>query len=372
MDPFAKTIFLSYAREDAVPARRISDALRAFGLSVWHDQSEQRGGEGWDLEVRKQISECALFMPVISANTQKRADGYFREEWRLAAERSRDIEATTPFLMPVVVDSTAQPGALVPEEFQRVPWTRLENGIPAPDFVKQVQHALAPAETEGPVATLVAKARRSHKEVWLLVLVSTVLVGGVGFFKTIYHHTPGTSAFPVVLVMDSPHPDRVFDPARVKLGGTNADDILGVLHDLPVTVLKESTSSTWRHEAEVVKLNPKLIVIHRTAFLSFPDGSAEDLYLLTDDKLVAFIGYVATQNPDTKFIIYSRRGWEAEGSASKWRAEATSRFPALTGRLDTWRVPAEHASFRDPLASQGLKVAVERSLGFKSGSASED
>ena len=37
-------VFLSYAREDSEPARRIADALRAFGVEVWFDQSELRGG----------------------------------------------------------------------------------------------------------------------------------------------------------------------------------------------------------------------------------------------------------------------------------------------------------------------------------------
>ncbi len=37
-------IFLSYAHEDAEPARKIADALRAFGLEVWFDATELRGG----------------------------------------------------------------------------------------------------------------------------------------------------------------------------------------------------------------------------------------------------------------------------------------------------------------------------------------
>lgn len=59
-------IFLSYASQDADAARRICDALRAVGLEVWFDQSELRGGDAWDASIRKQIKECALFVPVIS------------------------------------------------------------------------------------------------------------------------------------------------------------------------------------------------------------------------------------------------------------------------------------------------------------------
>ena len=62
-----QAIFLSYASQDADAARRLCEALRAEGLEVWFDQSELRGGDAWDASIRKQIKECALFVPIISA-----------------------------------------------------------------------------------------------------------------------------------------------------------------------------------------------------------------------------------------------------------------------------------------------------------------
>ena len=47
-------------------------ALRAAGVEVWFDQSELRGGDVWDAKIRQQIKECALFVPVIAANTRAR------------------------------------------------------------------------------------------------------------------------------------------------------------------------------------------------------------------------------------------------------------------------------------------------------------
>src|SRR3954470_10926333 len=101
-----KAVFLSYAREDSEAARRIANALRAFGVEVWFDQAELHGGDAWDANIRKQIRDCALFVPVISANTQVRAEGYFRLEWKLAADRSHLIARDHPFLVPVVIDDT--------------------------------------------------------------------------------------------------------------------------------------------------------------------------------------------------------------------------------------------------------------------------
>ena len=72
-----QAIFLSYASQDADAARRVCEALRAAGLEVWFDQSELRGGDAWDASIRKQIKECALFVPLISATTNARSEGYF-------------------------------------------------------------------------------------------------------------------------------------------------------------------------------------------------------------------------------------------------------------------------------------------------------
>jgi TolB-like protein/Tfp pilus assembly protein PilF len=125
-DPQAKgAVFLSYASQDAVAAKRICEALRAVGVEVWFDQSELVGGDQWDAKIRKQIKDCALFVPIISAATQARREGYFRLEWRLAVERMQHMDDDLPFLLPVVIDDTTDAGAFVPDKFRAVQWTRL-------------------------------------------------------------------------------------------------------------------------------------------------------------------------------------------------------------------------------------------------------
>ena len=141
--PTTPAVFLSYAREDAGAARRIADALRGFGVEVWFDQEELRGGDAWDTKIRQQIRECALFLAVISATTQAREEGYFRREWKLAVERTHDMAASRAFLLPVVIDPTPESAAEVPEEFLRVQWTRLPGAEPTAEFVAQVKRLLA-------------------------------------------------------------------------------------------------------------------------------------------------------------------------------------------------------------------------------------
>jgi TIR domain len=123
-------VFLSYASADREAARILKDAMPTFGLEVWYDESELGGGEAWDQKIRKQIRECDYFMPLISAQTEARHEGYFRREWRLAVERTLDMADDHAFLLPVVIDDTAQSGARVPEKFFTIQWLRVPGGRP--------------------------------------------------------------------------------------------------------------------------------------------------------------------------------------------------------------------------------------------------
>src|SRR6185312_10367139 len=124
------TVFLSYASEDRPAAQRIRDALPGFGLEVWYDESDLVGGDAWDQKIRRQIRECDYFMPVISAHTEARHEGYFRREWRLAVERTLDMADDHVFLLPVVIDGTTEAGARVPDKFRAVQWLRAPDGQP--------------------------------------------------------------------------------------------------------------------------------------------------------------------------------------------------------------------------------------------------
>ena len=125
----SSAIFLSYASQDADAARRLCDALRAAGLEVWFDQSELRGGDAWDASIRKQIKECALFVPIVSNNTDARPEGYFRLEWTLAVDRSHLMADDQPFFVPVILEDTPEATARVPERFRERQWMRLGSNM---------------------------------------------------------------------------------------------------------------------------------------------------------------------------------------------------------------------------------------------------
>jgi TolB-like protein len=158
MNSAPQAVFLSYASQDAEAARRLAEALRAAGVEVWFDQAELAGGDAWDAKIRSQIASCALFVPVISANTQARLEGYFRLEWKLAAQRTHTMAEEKAFLLPVVIDSTRDADAKVPPEFKAVQWTRLPGGEAAPAFVARVSRLIASVSyTEGPGSAPVSR-----------------------------------------------------------------------------------------------------------------------------------------------------------------------------------------------------------------------
>ncbi|MEY2880723.1 MAG: hypothetical protein RLZZ15_3103 [Verrucomicrobiota bacterium] len=145
-------VFLSYASQDAEAVLRIAEALRSAGVEVWFDRDELVGGDAWDAKIRKQIADCALFVPIISAATQARTEGYFRLEWKLAAQRTHMIADDAAFLLPVVIDETRDADARVPAEFKSVQWTRLPGGESAAKFCARVQTLLGSAAADaGPV-----------------------------------------------------------------------------------------------------------------------------------------------------------------------------------------------------------------------------
>src|ERR1700689_5337074 len=143
-----QAVFLSYASQDAEAAQQLCNALRAAGIEVWFDQSELRGGDVWDQKIRRQIHDCALFIPVISANTVLRHEGYFRLEWDLADQRTHMMARNRVFIVPVCLDTTPEAGADVPESFQRVQWTRLPSGDTSVAFVERIRRLLSPTLPE--------------------------------------------------------------------------------------------------------------------------------------------------------------------------------------------------------------------------------
>jgi len=217
MSQSGKAVFLSYASQDTEAARRLCETLRASGVEVWFDvEGGLETGDEWDAKIRRQIKECVLFIPLISANTQAREEGYFRIEWDLAAERARGIASGVPFILPLVIDETREPDALVPDRFRTVQWTRARGGELSAEtltqFTKLWSHraglakhlqsaasAPTPADQPRPSAATPFLGGRNF---WLILGAAVVAVTGILFLAS------HPAAMPGAATSDTPPPKR--------------------------------------------------------------------------------------------------------------------------------------------------------------------
>ena len=137
------SIFISYASEDLPAVRRLKAALDAQNLPAWFDKDALRAGDQFNNKIERSVKQCRLFIPVISLNTERRLEGYFRQEWRLASKRSWQMATSRPFIVPVFIDEEIELAhANVPDEFVDIHWTMLSNGQLTPEFAAQLQELL--------------------------------------------------------------------------------------------------------------------------------------------------------------------------------------------------------------------------------------
>ncbi len=241
------TVFLSYASQDSEAAERICADLRAVGVAVWLDKNELAGGDSWDAQIRKRIQDCALFIPVISSQTNARSEGYFRGEWNLATRRVMHRADDTPFIVPVVIDDTREADARVPEEFLRAQWTRLPAGEHASAFAQRVRGLLeGPLIThQGPMPTPARPtpppAGRNRALLAGSLATATVLVlGGAAWW-----YYQGTQPKPVVAAstLFAPPPHSVAVLAFLNLSGDPAEEYFsdGLSEELLNTLVRIDT-----------------------------------------------------------------------------------------------------------------------------------
>lgn len=131
-------IFISYAREDLPAVQRLKAGMDGAGLTTWFDLDRLEGGDDYDRKIHANIGRCSFFVPVISANTQRRLEAYFRREWSYAVDRTRNMAGGAVFILPVCIDDTTEAEARVPEAFKAVHMLRLAGGDPTPEFLRRL------------------------------------------------------------------------------------------------------------------------------------------------------------------------------------------------------------------------------------------
>ena len=163
---------------------------------------------------------------------------------------------------------------------------------------------------------------------------------------------------PVVVMMDSPHPARVYDDEAIRANGTNADIINDLLRDLPIQRVKETAGPFWHRDEEIRRLQPDLVLIHLSAFCS---KQCEPQRV----RLRQFIDYLA--DTDARFLIYSRMTPDSvDHHFKEMLGDLPQRHPDLPGRIHTFSlVQYGRPQWRDPATATAFKLRVKELLDLR-------
>jgi hypothetical protein len=132
-------VFLSYAREDLPAVQAIKAGLEAAGIVTWFDIDRLEVGDDYDRKIQRNIARCSYFIPVVSAATQRRLEGFFRREWSYAMDRVRNMADGALFILPVSIDATNAADALVPDKFKALHFSQLPGGQVPPEFARRLK-----------------------------------------------------------------------------------------------------------------------------------------------------------------------------------------------------------------------------------------
>jgi hypothetical protein len=122
--------------------QRIKAALEAVGITTWFDMDRLEAGDDYDRKIQSNIARCSYFIPVVSASTQRRVEGYFRREWSYALDRARNMAEGALFILPVSVDGAISADARVPERFKALHFSELPQGEVTPKFAQRIADAM--------------------------------------------------------------------------------------------------------------------------------------------------------------------------------------------------------------------------------------
>ena len=133
-------IFISYAREDLPAVQRMKAAMDAAGLTTWFDLDRLESGDDYDRKIRNNIQRCSYFVPVISANTQRRLEALFSTRVELrggpVAEHCRGRGVRTARVRGRNVRGGRHSCR---RSSSSLHMTRVQGGDPPPEFLRRLQ-----------------------------------------------------------------------------------------------------------------------------------------------------------------------------------------------------------------------------------------
>jgi hypothetical protein len=103
------SIFISYVRENEVPARQLHEKLRENNLDAYIDRVFMEPGDEWMTKIKRLISELDYFILVLSNDLLKRRQSVVFHELKLAQERQSCLRPGLKFIIPIKIDDCELP-----------------------------------------------------------------------------------------------------------------------------------------------------------------------------------------------------------------------------------------------------------------------
>lgn len=193
------------------------------------------------------------------------------------------------------------------------------------------------------------------KNYWIRI-VTSMAAALIAVTAPIYYSRKNAAsappASPLVMIMDSAHPARIYDEDVKANGATNADILSDILADLPIRTQKELISPSWHRYEAITQFDPDLIVIHYSGFKQ-EDASGDR------PQLRLLVEYF--QKTDTEFLIYSRAGQDwLDGNMNIILEEAYTQNPELKARIDIFPLlEYGEPNWKDQATAQGIKLKIK-------------
>ena len=170
-------VFISYAREDSIPARRLHEDLRAAGVDSWIDSESLLPGENWREAIIKAIRRSRYFIALLS-NYSVSKIGFFQREVKLALEILEEQPPSNIYLIPIRLN----PCELADNRLLGLQWLDM-----FPSYDQGFRKLLRAIEvidnplTESPVPPLIAASTESMGDIIAIAArMDTPLIRWVG------------------------------------------------------------------------------------------------------------------------------------------------------------------------------------------------
>lgn len=166
---------------------------------------------------------------------------------------------------------------------------------------------------------------------------------------------------PVVVILDQRNDDLTYCQDTRKINASNAFDIQNLIKDLPISLIPLSTYLGWQNEQQVINLEPKLIVVHASAFYK------KTQELEGNNRLILFLD--SLKGTGIKILVYTRGlpGQPDERMRKQWEDLLSKiKDPEMKKNAELFTMPKGYEScFTDPDVGVPFKNKIKDMLSLK-------